>query len=92
MPAAPQALSHQGLVSDMVCWPQVRPPMPPAHLFLVDVSHQAVSTGLTAAACAAIAAVLDDLQGACCACLPGSKLGRRPGQHMRGISAGLRHS
>ncbi len=38
--------------------------MPPAHLFLVDVSHQAVATGLTAAACAAIAGVLDDLQGA----------------------------
>ena len=38
--------------------------MPPAHLFLVDVSHQAVSTGLTASACAAVAAVLDELQGA----------------------------
>ncbi|KAK9832002.1 hypothetical protein WJX81_007680 [Elliptochloris bilobata] len=41
----------------------VRPPMAPAHLFLVDVSHQAVATGLTAAACAAITAVLDELQG-----------------------------
>lgn len=66
----------------MACLVQVRPPMPPAHLFLVDVSHQAVSTGLTAAACAAIAAVLDDLQGTFCAHLPGSKIGRSPGKHM----------
>lgn len=42
--------------------------MPPAHLFLVDVSYQAVTTGLTAAACSAITAVLDDLQGLFSAC------------------------
>ena len=71
----------------MACWAQVRPPMPPAHLFLVDVSHQAVSTGLTAAACAAIAAVLDDLQGACCAHLQQGWGQPRPAH--AGISAGL---
>jgi Sec23/Sec24 trunk domain len=43
---------------------QVREPMPPTHFFLIDVSYDAVSTGATAAACAAVARVLDDLQGA----------------------------
>lgn len=59
---------RHGLRSAGELLPQVRPPMPPAHLFLVDVSYQAVTTGLTAAACAAITAVLDDLQGLLPAC------------------------
>lgn len=41
----------------------VRPPMAPAHLFLIDVSPAAVSTGATSAACAAVAEALEHLQG-----------------------------
>lgn len=42
---------------------QVRPPMLPSYLFLIDVSYTAVQSGATAAACASISAILDDLQG-----------------------------
>ena len=45
-------------------WPQARPPMLPTHIFLIDVSYTAMSTGVTASACASIASVLDCLQGA----------------------------
>ena len=37
--------------------------MPPVHFFLIDVSHTAVTTGVTTAACASIQRILDDLQG-----------------------------
>ena len=37
--------------------------MPPTHFFLIDVSHTAVTTGVTTAACASIQRILDDLQG-----------------------------
>ena len=37
--------------------------MPPNHFFLIDVSHTAVTTGVTTAACASIQRILDDLQG-----------------------------
>ena len=43
---------------------QVRPPMAPTHFFLIDVSYIAVSSGATAASCASVARVLDDLPGA----------------------------
>jgi hypothetical protein len=42
---------------------QARPPMLPTHVFLVDVSYTAMSTGATASACASIASILDCLQG-----------------------------
>ena len=49
---------------------QVRAPMLPTHMFLIDVSYHAVSSGATAAACSAVAASLDCMQGAglptCC--------------------------
>lgn len=45
------------------CCVQVRPPMVPTHVFLIDVSHTAVHSGAAAAACAAITSILDDLQG-----------------------------
>lgn len=38
--------------------------MLPTHLFLIDVSYQAVMSGACAATCASVAAILDDLQGA----------------------------
>lgn len=41
-----------------------RPPMAPAHFFLVDVSAGAVASGATAAVCACIEGALDALQGA----------------------------
>ncbi|KAK9908279.1 hypothetical protein WJX75_005414 [Coccomyxa subellipsoidea] len=41
----------------------VRAPMLPTHLFLIDVSYQAVKSGACASTCASIAAILDDLQG-----------------------------
>ncbi len=41
----------------------IRPPMPVTHFFLIDVSSQAVSSGVTSAACAAVAGILGDLQG-----------------------------
>ena len=37
--------------------------MPPTHMFLIEVSHTAVSSGAVAAACSAIADCLDALQG-----------------------------
>lgn len=43
---------------------QVRPPMTPTHFFLIDVSFIAVTSGATAAACASVARVLDELPGA----------------------------
>lgn len=45
--------------------PQVRPPMPPTHFFLIDVSYNAVHSGGLAAVCSAISRLLDELQGAC---------------------------
>ena len=44
-------------------WLQVRPPMTPTHFFLIDVSFIAVTSGATAAACASVARVLDELPG-----------------------------
>ena len=41
--------------------------MLPTHVFLIDVSYHAVSSGATAAACSAVAAGLDCIQGACLA-------------------------
>ena len=37
--------------------------MPPVHFFLIDVTHTAVTTGVTTAACASIQRILDDIQG-----------------------------
>ena len=37
--------------------------MAPTHFFLIDVTHTAVASGATAAACNAIARILDDIQG-----------------------------
>lgn len=42
----------------------MRPPMPPAHFFVVDVSQQAVASGAAATVCSVIARVLDDVPGA----------------------------
>ena len=42
---------------------QVRPPMPPTHLFLIDVSQPAVTSGATAAVCSSVARILDELPG-----------------------------
>ncbi len=39
----------------------VRPPMAPAHLFVMDASAPAVASGALATACAAVARCLDDL-------------------------------
>ena len=41
----------------------VRPPMPPVHFFLIDVSHPAITSGATAAACSSIAKILAELPG-----------------------------
>lgn len=41
----------------------VRPPMPPVYFFVIDVSYAAVSSGMLAAACAAIKGCLGDLPG-----------------------------
>lgn len=41
----------------------VRPPMPPCHFFLVDVSYQAVTSGAMHVACNTIKRVLDSIQG-----------------------------
>ena len=38
--------------------------MLPTHVFLIDVSYHAVTSGATAAACSAVAASLDCIQGA----------------------------
>ena len=35
----------------------VRPPMPPVHFFLIDVSQPAIASGATAAVCSSIAKV-----------------------------------
>ena len=37
--------------------------MLPTHVFLIDVSYHAVTSGATAAACSAVAASLDCIQG-----------------------------
>lgn len=42
---------------------QVRPPAPPTFLFLIEVSAAAVASGATAAVCASLALLLDDLPG-----------------------------
>jgi len=39
----------------------VRPPMAPAHFFVVDASQAAVASGATATVCSAISRVLDDM-------------------------------
>ena len=43
--------------------PQVRPPMPPAFFFVIDVSQAAVASGVLAHVCRAIRASLDRLPG-----------------------------
>lgn len=43
--------------------PQVRPPMPPSYVFVLDVSFAAVSSGMLRVACAAIRDCLDRLPG-----------------------------
>ena len=48
--------------ADMWLW-QVRAPMLPTHVFLIDVSYHAVTSGATTAACSAVAASLDCIQG-----------------------------
>lgn len=40
-----------------------RPPMAPAHVFVIDVSATAIATGATASLCRAVAAALDRIQG-----------------------------
>ncbi|GFR39599.1 hypothetical protein Agub_g59 [Astrephomene gubernaculifera] len=40
-----------------------RPPMAPAHVFLIDVSAAAISSGATASLCRAVATALDRIQG-----------------------------
>ncbi|GLC37974.1 hypothetical protein PLESTF_000604900 [Pleodorina starrii] len=40
-----------------------RPPMAPAHVFLIDVSQTAIATGATASLCRAVSAALDRIQG-----------------------------
>ncbi|KXZ55308.1 hypothetical protein GPECTOR_3g442 [Gonium pectorale] len=40
-----------------------RPPMAPAHVFLIDVSQTAIATGATASLCRAVAAALERIQG-----------------------------
>lgn len=42
---------------------QVRPPQPCVYLFVIDVSLQAVTSGMVAAVCETILANLDDLTG-----------------------------
>ena len=42
---------------------QVRPPMPPAFFFVIDVSHAAVASGVLSHVCRAIRASLDRLPG-----------------------------
>lgn len=44
----------------------IRPPQPVIHVFLIDVSHPAVATAATAAACQCVEQVLDSLQGEKC--------------------------
>lgn len=41
----------------------VQPPMPPTHMFLIDVSVMAMESGATAAICHAVSQVLPDIQG-----------------------------
>lgn len=41
----------------------VRPPMQPAHFFLIDVSYNAVASGAVAAVCSSISRLIDELQG-----------------------------
>ena len=43
--------------------PQVRPPMPPAFFFVIDVSQAAVASGVLAHVCRAVRASLDRLPG-----------------------------
>jgi protein transport protein SEC24 len=42
---------------------QIRPPQPPTYLFLIDVSPQALLTGMLASAVTSIKAVLSELPG-----------------------------
>ncbi len=44
---------------------EIRPPMAPAHFFIVDASQQAVATGALATACSAISQALDDMPCEC---------------------------
>ncbi len=41
----------------------VRPPMPPVHFFMIDVSQTAIASGATASACACIEQIVEVLQG-----------------------------
>lgn len=61
--AAVVLAGNPGLIASLLIFPQVQPPMLPTHLFLVDVSYAAISSGATAAACNAIQHTLDDLPG-----------------------------
>jgi len=42
---------------------QVRAPMPPTYVFVIDVSFAAASSGMLRAACSSIKASLDSLPG-----------------------------
>lgn len=42
---------------------QVRPPVPPTYLFLIETTSGAVQSGATSAACSCVAACLEDLPG-----------------------------
>lgn len=41
----------------------VRPPMPPTHFFLIDVSYQAVTSGAMHSACRTVKQLLSSIQG-----------------------------
>ena len=41
----------------------VRPPMPPVHMFLIDVSQPALASGATATVCSSLARLLGELPG-----------------------------
>lgn len=45
------------------CYLQVRAPMPPTYVFVIDVSNAAAASGMLRAACGAIKASLDSLPG-----------------------------
>ena len=42
---------------------QVRPPQPPAFVFVIDVSARAIQTGLVGEVCSEVLAMLDTLPG-----------------------------
>ena len=63
------AITSLGKLAFMPGCAQVRAPMLPTHVFLIDVSYHAMSCGATAAACSAVADCLDAIQGEF-GCLP----------------------